>query len=53
MRRLIEQIRHMSRVKDCRHFCLFCRYFDQCKKEYNDRKREEVKADEHEKCNEE
>lgn len=35
MKRLIDSIRHMLRVKDCRHICLFCEYFDRCKEEYD------------------
>lgn len=34
MKRLIDRIRHMLRVKDCRHICLFCEFFDRCKEEY-------------------
>ena len=25
---VIERILHMLRVKDCRHVCLFCEYYD-------------------------
>ena len=28
---VIERILHMLRVKDCRHVCLFCEYYDMCK----------------------
>ena len=35
MKRIIESIRHMLRVKDCRHICMFCRYFDICRSEYD------------------
>ena len=30
---VIERILHMLRVKDCRHVCLFCEYYDMCKQE--------------------
>lgn len=33
-----------STVKDCKHVCLFCEYYDMCK--------EEAKANEHEICKE-
>ena len=45
---VIERILHMLRVKDCRHVCLFCEYYDMCKQEIGSRK--EVK--ENEICNE-
>jgi hypothetical protein len=41
---IIERIRHMLKVKDCKHVCLFCEYYDMCK--------EEAKANEHEICKE-
>lgn len=41
---IIERIRHMLKVKDCKHVCLFCEYYDICK--------EEAKANEHEICKE-
>jgi hypothetical protein len=47
---VIERILHMLRVKDCRHVCLFCEYYDMCKQETGSRK--EVKENEHEICNE-
>ena len=47
---VIERILHMLRVKDCRHACLFCEYYDMCKQEIGSRK--EVKENEHEICNE-
>ena len=47
---VIERILHMLRVKDCRHVCLFCEYYDVCKQEIGSRK--EVKENEHEICNE-
>ena len=34
----------MLKVKDCKHVCLFCEYYDMCK--------EEAKANEHEICKE-
>lgn len=40
--KIIERIRHMLKVKDCKHVCLFCEYYDMCK--------EEAKANEHEIC---
>lgn len=27
---IIEKIRHMLKVKDCKHVCLFCEYYDMC-----------------------
>lgn len=39
---IIERIRHMLKVKDCKHVCLFCEYYKICK--------EEAKANEHEIC---
>lgn len=33
MRRVIEMLLHMIRTKDCRHVCLFCEYYDICKRE--------------------
>ena len=36
---VIERILHMLRVKDCRHVCLFCEYYDMCKQETGSRKR--------------
>jgi hypothetical protein len=35
MGRLVERIRHMLRVSDCRHICLFCEHFNRCKEEYD------------------
>ena len=32
---IIERIRHMLKVKDCKHVCLFCEYYEICKKEVN------------------
>ena len=39
---IIEKIRHMLKVKDCKHVRLFCESYDMCK--------EEAKANEHEIC---
>lgn len=33
MREVFERILRMFKVKDCRHICLFCEYFDMCKAE--------------------
>lgn len=33
MKRIIEKIVHMFRVKDCRGICLFCEYYDICRRE--------------------
>lgn len=44
MREVIERIGHMFKVKDCRHLCLTCEYYEICKREVN--------ADEHEIRNE-
>lgn len=33
MKRIIEKIVHMFRVKDCCSICLFCKYYDICSKE--------------------
>ena len=30
----IKRMLHMFKVKDCRHVCLFCEYFDICKEDY-------------------
>ena len=35
MREVIERIRHMLKVKDCRHLCLTCEYYEICKREVN------------------
>lgn len=40
MRQAIERIRHMLRVKDCRHICLLCEYFDICKAEIEEQEAE-------------
>lgn len=32
-RAIIERLAWMFKVKDCRHNCLFCKYFDICKTE--------------------
>lgn len=41
---MVQRIRHMLKVKDCRHVCLFCKYFEKC--------RNEVENNEHEIRNE-
>ena len=33
MREVAERFRHMLKVKDCRHICLFCEYYDTCRQE--------------------
>lgn len=33
IRGAIERIRHMMKVEDCRHICLFCEFYDTCKAE--------------------
>lgn len=50
---MIEKILHMLRVKDCRHVCLFCEYFNTCKKEYEAEAAEGSEDNELKKCNEE
>lgn len=30
---IIERIRHMLKIKDCKHACLFCEYYEICKEE--------------------
>lgn len=30
-----ERFRHMLKVKDCRHLCLTCEYYEICKREVN------------------
>lgn len=35
IRGAIERIRHMLKVKDCRHICLFCEFYDMCKAEFD------------------
>ena len=39
---VIERILHMLRVKDCRHVCLFCEYYDMCKQEIGSRNKQEA-----------
>ena len=42
MREVAERFRHMLKVKDCRHLCLTCEYYEICKREVNaDEKRME------------
>lgn len=52
--RVIESIRHMLRVRDCRHICLFCEYFDRCRAEIAAEAAEkgERENSEHEICSE-
>lgn len=38
---VIERILHMLRVKDCRHVCLLCEYYDMCKQETGSKERGE------------
>lgn len=33
MREVAERFRHMLKVKDCRHLCLTCEYYEICKRE--------------------
>ena len=40
---VIERILHMLRVKDCRHVCLFCEYYDMCKHVKSEKAAEEGK----------
>lgn len=35
MREATERFRHMLKVKDCRHLCLTCEYYEICKREVN------------------
>ena len=35
MREVAERFRHMLKVKDCRHLCLTCEYYEICKREVN------------------
>lgn len=37
MREVIERIGHMFTVKDCKHICLFCEYYEKCKREVNEK----------------
>lgn len=52
MKGLIDRIRHMLRVKDCRHVCLFCEYFSRCKEDFDAEAAGGGENDEREKCNE-
>lgn len=49
-RAIIERLTWMFKVRDCRHICLFCEYFDICRAEGAGK---EEKSNEHEICNEE
>lgn len=33
LRGIIDRIRWMIRVKDCRSVCLFCEFYEQCREE--------------------
>lgn len=33
LRGIIDRIRWMIRVKDCRSVCLFCKFYEQCREE--------------------
>lgn len=33
IRETIDRIQHMMKVKDCRHICLFCEFYETCKAE--------------------
>ena len=33
-KQIIERIRHMLKVKDCKSVCIFCEYYDMCKSEF-------------------
>lgn len=35
MREVAERFRHMLKVKDCRHLCLTCEYYEIYKREVN------------------
>ena len=35
MREVAERFRHMLKVKECRHLCLTCEYYEICKREVN------------------
>lgn len=50
LRYKLQRFTWMFKVKDCRHVCLLCEYYDMCKQEIGSRK--EVKENEHEICNE-
>lgn len=38
VKRGIERLAWMFKVKDCRHICLFCEYYETCKTEENTEK---------------
>ena len=52
LRYKLQRFTWMFKVKDCRHICLFCEYFDRCKEEYTTETAGGGENDEHEKCNE-
>ena len=31
VKRILERLSWMFKVKDCRHVCLFCEYYDMCR----------------------
>lgn len=37
-REAVARLRWMFKVKDCRHICLFCKYYETCKTEGNTEK---------------
>lgn len=40
---ILERLSWMFKVKDCRHICLFCEYFDTCKADGVSEKEDKVK----------
>lgn len=40
MKQIVDRIIHMIKTKDCRHICLFCKYYDLCKLETTGEKEE-------------
>lgn len=43
VRAIIERLTWMLKVKDCRHVCLFCEYFDMCRVDGMSEKEDKVK----------
>ena len=43
VKRIIERLSWMFKVKDCRHVCLFCEYYDMCRAEGIQEKEDKVK----------
>lgn len=33
----VDRITQMFKVKDCKHICLFCEYYEKCKREVNEK----------------